>query len=108
MAHGRYPEAVAAYERVFEMDPALDHPGVLFGMGKALFAAGRNPEAQAYFERLSGRLDPATSAEAFLYLGQIHASAGRRERAREYFDAVKRVAPELWKQNQAALARLVE
>lgn len=106
LAHGRYAEAVAAYERLFALDPALDHPGVLFAMGKALFAAGRNAEAQAYFEHLSGHLDPAASADAFLYLGQIHAAAGRRDRAREYFDALKRIAPELWKQNEGALVRL--
>ena len=103
LEHGQFGPAADAYRRALETDPALDHPGMLFGLGKALFLLDRGTEALPYLERASGRLDPARTAEASLYIGQILAEKGDRAGARERFEAVRALAPDLWPQIEASL-----
>ncbi len=101
--HGRFAEAADAYRRALETDPSLDHPGILFGLGKALFLQDRNAEALPYLERASSRLDPGRLAEASLYLGQILAESGDRAAALDRFAAARALAPAMWPQIEASL-----
>jgi hypothetical protein len=100
---GAFPQASEAYRRALETDPGLDHPGILFGLGKALFLQDRSAEAQPFLERASGRLDPGRAAEASLYLGQILAAKGDRAGANERFAAVRALVPDAWPQIEASL-----
>ena len=91
------------YRRALESDPSLDHPGILFGLGKALFLLDRSTEALPYLERASGRLDPGRMAEASLYVGQILAERGDKAAAADRFAAVRALVPEMWPQIEASL-----
>ena len=103
LEHGAFRQASDAYRRAFETDPSLDHPGMLFGLGKALFLQDRNAEAEPYLERSTRRLDPERTAEASLYLGQILLAKGDRAGAMQRFEAVRALAPDVWPQIEASL-----
>jgi len=90
-----FAQASTAYAKALATDPALDNPGVFFGLGKALFVLDRPKEAQPYLERVGERLDPPLVAETALYLGQIYADQGDMKTANRYFDTVRRLAPEI-------------
>jgi tetratricopeptide (TPR) repeat protein len=100
---GGFAEAADAYRHALETDPSLDHAGILFGLGKALFLQDRNAEALPYLERASGRLDPGRLAEASLYIGQILAERGERAAALDRFAAVRALVPAMWPQIEASL-----
>jgi tetratricopeptide (TPR) repeat protein len=99
----RFDHAADAYRRAFETDPALDHPGMAFSLGKALFLLDRNAEALPYLERAGGRLDTERRVEASLYIGQILATKGDAAGAREHFEAARALAPQMWPQVEASL-----
>ena len=99
----RFDLAADAYRRAFETDPALDHPGMSFSLGKALFLLDRNAEALPYLERASGRLDTERNAESALYLGQILATKGDQAGARAQFEAARSLVPEMWPGIEASL-----
>ncbi len=101
-----YSQAVTAYQRALSSGPPLEPPGILFGLGKALFLADRNDEALGYLMRAGRDADRARAAEVALYLGQIHAAAGNAEAANQQFDTVRRLDPELWARIQASPRRL--
>ncbi|HYN01977.1 MAG TPA: tetratricopeptide repeat protein, partial [Vicinamibacteria bacterium] len=103
LEHERFDHAADAYRRAFETDPALDHPGMRFSLGKALFLLDRNAEALPHLERASRNLDPGRLAEASLYIGQILAASGDHAAARERFAAVRTLVPEMWPQIEASL-----
>ena len=103
LERGSFAEAADAYRRACETDPSLDHPGILFGLGKALFLQDRNAEALPYLERAAGRLDAGRLAEASLYMGQILAERGDRAAALDRFAAVRALVPDMWPQVEASL-----
>ncbi len=103
LEHESFGQAADAYRQAFEVDPGLDHPGMLFSLGKALFLIDRNSEALPYLERASGRLDTERLVEASLYIGQILAARGDSAAARERFSAVRTLVPEMWPQIEAQL-----
>ena len=90
-----FAQASTAYSKALATDPTLDHAGIFFGLGKALFVLDRPKEAQPYLERVGERLDPSRVAETALYLGQIYADRGDIKMANRYFDTVRRLAPEV-------------
>ena len=58
LEHERFDQAADAYRRAFETDPTLDHPGMRFSLGKALFLLDRNAEALPHLERASRESRP--------------------------------------------------
>jgi len=73
----RYPEAIAAFERVLTLTPA--DPNLHVGAGLACAQAGRTDDAAMHFERALS-LDPAF-AMAHYNLGVVRLSAGHVDEA---------------------------
>jgi Flp pilus assembly protein TadD len=86
---GRLPEAVAAYQRALQLDPASDVAH--FCLGNAFGRLDRLEEAAAHYTE-AARLQPG-NAEARNNLGVVLARLGRIDAATAQFEAALRLKP---------------
>jgi tetratricopeptide (TPR) repeat protein len=88
--NGHTAEAIAAFEKAFQLDPNDARARVNFGV--ALLKSGRTAEAIAQFEKARA-IDPR-NADAYLNLGSTLARAGKLDAAIADFEIALKLAPD--------------
>ena len=104
-AAGRYPEALASYERALEMDPAI--AGAWDGRGDALMMTGSYEKAARSYDRALS-IDPLT-ARTWYHKGNALAMLLRFEEALACYEEAVRIDPsfaEAWNRKGVVHNRL--
>jgi len=88
IGQAKYAEARAAFQKVFDAEPAGQlADNALFWIGETYFAAGDYPNAMRYYERVTKEFAEENKApDAMFKLGVAYAKSGDLAMARRAFD----------------------